>query len=258
MILGISGFAGSGKSTMADILSRNFHFIGVSLADPLKRMAREAFDFSEEQLWGPSEKRNEPDKRYPRAHTWDIKTEWDVTEDLKGFAEKSEASCACCGTQAIFSRHADGYDIIDPNKSPPCFLTPRHALQRLGTEWGRACYPNVWVDITMRTAKLLLVSQSHQYSRTQGAYPLHREHKIRGVAIPDVRFKNEMEAIRANGGKLIRIKRPNALMSPALAKHPSEEEQSNIPDDYFDGVIENDDTIEALQEKVLAMYDSLV
>lgn len=64
--------------------------------------------------------------------------------------------------------------------------TPRHAMQTLGTEWGRTCLsPNFWVDAAI-----------------VGAAGLHR------VVFTDTRFPNEGEAIRAAGGVLVRITRP--------------------------------------------------
>ena len=36
----------------------------------MKRIARDVFGFSDEQLYGPSEMRNAPDERYPREHEW--------------------------------------------------------------------------------------------------------------------------------------------------------------------------------------------
>lgn len=74
-ILGISGYAytdekaismGAGKDTVARFIADS-GFIQIALADPIKRLAMELWDFSEEQLWGPSELRNEPDRRYPLA-----------------------------------------------------------------------------------------------------------------------------------------------------------------------------------------------
>lgn len=64
-IIGISGQAGSGKDTAADMLLAKEGFIKLSLADPIKRFAKELWDFSDDQLWGPSEFRNKPDERYP-------------------------------------------------------------------------------------------------------------------------------------------------------------------------------------------------
>ncbi|MFA5757982.1 MAG: hypothetical protein WC942_01195 [Clostridia bacterium] len=63
-IVGISGLAGSGKDTVADLLLQKDGFIKISLADPIKRFARELWGFSIEQLWGSSEHRNEQDLRY--------------------------------------------------------------------------------------------------------------------------------------------------------------------------------------------------
>lgn len=62
-IICFSGMAGSGKDTIADLLvSKNY--LKIALADPLKRMAHCAFDFTIDQLWGPSNFRNEIDPRY--------------------------------------------------------------------------------------------------------------------------------------------------------------------------------------------------
>src|SRR5690348_4750212 len=102
-IIGIVGKAGSGKDTAADILIKNHNFCKIAFADPLKRFCKELFDFSEDQLWGSSDKRSVPDERYLRQ-----------TDD----GEK--------------------------------YLTPRFALQRIGTEGVRFAYKDAWVDYTIR------------------------------------------------------------------------------------------------------------
>jgi hypothetical protein len=62
-IVGISGKAGSGKDTVAEILT-DYGFIVIALADELKRFCVKVFGFSQEQLWGPSHLRNELDPRW--------------------------------------------------------------------------------------------------------------------------------------------------------------------------------------------------
>lgn len=62
-IICFSGLARSGKDTVADLLLAR-RYLKIALADPLKRMAHCAFDFTIEQLWGPSDLRNEIDPRY--------------------------------------------------------------------------------------------------------------------------------------------------------------------------------------------------
>jgi hypothetical protein len=129
VIIGISGKAGVGKDTATDLLVERFGFVKVALADPLKRICKEVFAFTDEQLWGSSEKRNAPDERYLNE------------------------------------------------------LTPRLALQKLGTEWGRECYENVWIDHALRAARDIKAGWG--YDPKQGVITVAG---IRGggVVIPDV------------------------------------------------------------------------
>ena len=90
MILGISGLANSGKDTVAEFLAKDLLSTTISMADPLKRIARDVYAFTDDQLWGPSANRNAPDPRYPRAHTW---VRGDRHADL-------EMVCSCCGEAA--------------------------------------------------------------------------------------------------------------------------------------------------------------
>ena len=63
-VIGITGQANSGKDTVASYFVNNHNFVQVALADPLKRLGSKVFEFTEEQLWGPSEYRNALDPRY--------------------------------------------------------------------------------------------------------------------------------------------------------------------------------------------------
>lgn len=66
-IISLTGNMGVGKDTMADYMVEKYGFVKVSMADPFKRIAKEVYEFSDEQLWGPSSERNKDDIRYPRA-----------------------------------------------------------------------------------------------------------------------------------------------------------------------------------------------
>lgn len=93
------------------------------------------------------------------------------------------------------------------NKPDPRYngLTPRHALQTLGTEWGRGCYEDVWAQLGVRRAL------AHD-----------------GIAVfTDCRFINEAKAIRESGGQVWRIVRPGAGLTGAAGSHPSELEQES-------------------------------
>jgi hypothetical protein len=175
VLLGLSGVAGAGKDTAANILV-DLGFVKISLAMPMKFICKELFDFSDEQLWGPSEARNAPDPRYGG-------------------------------------------------------LTPRHALQTLGTEWGRACWPDIWVNRALKDARWYF------------------DYDALGVVVPDVRFRNERAAIETAGGEVWRIVRPGAGLAGAAAAHLSENE---LTDSMFDvsHTLVNDGSLEQLAAKV--------
>jgi hypothetical protein len=224
MLIGINGVSKSGKDTLADMLSP-FKSVKVALADEMKRLTRKVYPaMTIEHLWGPSEKRNEKILEYPRKNHVFTKGEEILRE------------CACCGEK-------------NDVEAPQCYLTPRYALQMLGTEWGRNNYLDTWVEILLGNAVAIL-SRGFSYKAPSGvlwemALPKHAWYEI--VAVPDIRYKNEMEAIRANGGKLWRIKRAGSGLKGAMAKHNSETEQLEVPDEYFDLIFDNNSTLEALQ-----------
>lgn len=94
-------------------------------------------------------------------------------------------------------------EIDGSRKEVPCDLlggrTPRQAMQWLGTEWGREMIaPDLWTRAW--------------------AYAAAGKQK---VVVDDVRFPNEVEAIRALGGVVIEI-RTAAAANPATLQHVSE------------------------------------
>lgn len=99
-------------------------------------------------------------------------------------------------------------NLPDPRYPRPdgTFLTPREALQKLGTEWGRACYPDVWAEMAVRDA-LVSIELGH------------------GVVLTDCRFINEAKRIRAAGGAVWRLYRDSA--DEVSASHPSETEMNS-------------------------------
>lgn len=213
MILGVLGQAGAGKDTTADYLVSQYGFVKIGLADPLKRICREVFGFSDEQLWGSSNMRNGPDLRYPLGGSSPIK----------------------------------GH------------LTPRFALQTLGTEWGRRCYENTWVDYGIRMAQKIL-AEGWRYTPQRGVFKesffkrFMADRPI-GVVFSDIRFSNEVNAIRRlAGGYVVRIRRPGKDGEVGILNHASEWEQKGIPDTHFDHILNNNSTIDALKENIDKMF----
>ena len=359
-ILGLTGQAGAGKSTVARMLVEDHGFTEVALADPLKRICRDVFAFTDEQLWGPSSKRNEPDARfyhgvkryiYPDAPanamwvpltavgayalidaqdfdrvvtrkwmlhrkeigrnteyvrsttedetklhhfiiggvpapghvvdhangdgldnrrinlrvcteaenrrneikrspetalsafkgvTWDSSREkWTAKITLDGVTNNlgrfdSEAAAAVAYDDAAAKAWGSFARL-----NRELFLTPRHALQQLGTNWGRRCYDNVWVDFAIRAAWSILNAEDFGYNPKTGVVDVGHNQNIRGVVISDVRFPNEVEAIKAAGGKVWRILRPTSGLVGVAGQHSSEHSLDDWADDRFDAVLNN-------------------
>jgi hypothetical protein len=68
-IMGISGLAGSGKDTVSDFFTANYGVVKIAFADPIKIFAKQMWDFSHNQLFGPSQYRTQPDERYKHSET---------------------------------------------------------------------------------------------------------------------------------------------------------------------------------------------
>jgi hypothetical protein len=237
MIIGLSGYAGVGKDTVADRLMRSHNSVKMALADPLKRIARDVFDFSVEQLWGPSQRRNEPDLRYPRMHDWIDPKDGVYT-------------CACCTATC---RRGD-----QPSKDP-CYLTPRYSLQILGTEWGRHCYKTVWSELGVRSALSILVDDQ-DYAPEHGVYckDQYSGPPYASVVIPDIRFRSEIDVLRRVSKvpvRIVRLRRPG-FDAPAY-NHPSETEQASITDQEFDYIYEGSDSLDDIDQRVAVLVEAL-
>jgi hypothetical protein len=147
----------------------------------------------------------------------------------------------------------DLWGSIEAKETPDPYwngLTPRKALQLLGTEWGRACHPEVWTRPALAVAAQVLRG-GVVYSPQQGLAPAPGCPAARGAVFADCRFRSEFDAVKKAGGKMIRIYRPGF---PGDG-HASEMEQRSIRDDEFDAVISNDGTLWDLADRTLALLE---
>lgn len=113
--------------------------------------------------------------------------------------------------------------------------TPRYMAQTLGTEWGRETISStLWIDDTFR--------------RLDGG-------KLPRVAITDLRFENEASHIRARGGRVIHVKRPDGQEMISTADHPSER---GILVRLADFEIENGGTLADLEEEIAEIVGSIL
>lgn len=202
-IIGICGFIGSGKDTVADYLV-NFHgFRRESFANSLKDAVAHVFGWDRELLEG----------RTKESREWrETKDEW--------WSKRLKRD-----------------------------ITPRWVLQYWGTEvCRRAFHDDIWI-----------ASLENRLRQTKD-----------DIVITDCRFPNEIKAIKAVGGKVIRIKRgpePEwyqaakdynkgikrigwALGKEVLEKANVHASEYSWVGSKFDVIIENDSTIDELYSQV--------
>jgi len=132
--------------------------------------------------------------------------------------------------RGVSENEVERYIEGDLKELPTPFLngrSPRHAMITLGTEWGREqIHPDLWVDTEVEH----ISAGWHGSRRTNGR-----------ILFDDVRFPNELTAIRRLGGSFWRVERPG------LTSLDHESEQLQAPADF---TIFNDGTLEELFAQV--------
>ncbi len=267
MIIGITGLhqdsnktrltIGAGKDAAAARLVEKHGFVRIGIADHLKRICRDVFEFTDDQLWGPSEERNRPDFRYPRGGKHGLNNRQQLDAFKQEFERLEQAGFS--DTAKYESRARDLRRNIQEWEAM-AYLTPRYALQQLGTEGGRSCYDLVWIDDALRIARRLLSEEGWAYSEKQGLVHLAGSTaRVPGVVFSDVRFQNEFKAIKQAGGKLVRIRRFSwkPFAQHVDSTHQSETELLNYDDDKFDYIIDNAGDLPHLGTLVDRMVDVL-
>lgn len=187
------GAAGSGKSTASEMVERicaahrdhaATKVYKEALANPLKKMVRLAFPaFTNVDLYGPSHFRETEYPQYPFSGmclSCGIRCNQfvDTHKDGDGFrGEPGKWVCSRCG------------------KTYPRFVTPRLALQALGTEWGRRLNEDVWAEALKHRIHDIYLAHCDKD-------PLGHESPIPTTLlflISDARFENELRAVKEKG-----------------------------------------------------------
>lgn len=197
MIIGVAGFAGSGKGTVADVLVESYGFRKMSFADSVKDAVSAIFGWPRHLLEGDT---NESREFRECADQW-----W---SDKLGYEMK-----------------------------------PRLALQMMGTEAGRDVFhKDLWIHSINNKLRL-------------------SENK--DIVIPDVRFPNEMQAIRDVGGFIVRVRRGKEPVWYDAAKIANMDNNFSLMEKYnvhfsewawigsrFDYEINNDGSVEYLKAEI--------
>lgn len=145
-------------------------------------------------------------------------------------------------------------------------LTYRHLLQLLGTECMRnTIHLNGWVNALFSEYKREIVIGTGEvldgrHDISKGIVNAIREGVYPNWIITDMRFPNELEAVKSRGGITIRIEKPKErevllvnrtdIIDTRKASKIEHESETALDGAVFDYVIYNDGTIEELIQKV--------
>jgi hypothetical protein len=219
-IIGIAARASSGKSTVGKMLleaspgGRQFAF-----ATRLKEICMDMFGLSSEDVnteEGKSRKSKLVHAVCPNCLDWNITSTFvDNREQLVC------AKCSAAGAPKVFQQP----------------WTNREILQFIGDKF-RYANKSVWADIVLR--------QVADLSALKKGRPKY-------AVITDCRYQSEVEAVRAAGGVIWRLKRPETDgKAVGIAGHASESEIDRVPEHMFSAVITNDGSLDQLREVVSA------
>ena len=124
-------------------------------------------------------------------------------------------------------------------------MTVRELFQKIGTDAIRNnVHPDAWVNALMADYKLINLYSKHEARAISTSFP--------NWIITDVRFPNEVKAIKNKKGILIRVER---------ATFPKSNHLSETALDFYkdwDYVIDNNSSFEELLLKVKQIYNEIV
>lgn len=131
------------------------------------------------------------------------------------------------------SRLRDEPDPRYPRAGEAC-LTPREALERIGTDACRKCYVRTWLDLSVHEAKAVKAAGG-------------------SFVFTDTRFENEIDALRDLGCLIVRLTRKGIVPGQrrwwkpwTWLRKPMHESEAHalLPESRFDFVLSTDGTIE--------------
>ena len=233
MIIGINGKIGSGKDTVGNLIKE----INCENNWEIKKFATKVKETASLITGIPVEKFE--DQEFKNTF---LDTHW----NKEVFENK---------TSLDKNNNAYNKSIVKP-------MTVREMLQIIGTEAMRnTLHPDTWVNALMcdyiketgykYNVELLSLGMSGDQQMKVKSNPEPYIGDYPNWIITDLRFSNEMQAVKANGGITIRVVRPSDK-EISLDLHPSE---TALDNHQFDYEIVNDGTIEDLINKVEKMLN---
>ena len=209
-VFGIAGKKQVGKDTTADNIAKLLSDMRVkklSFAKPLKDFVEVAFSIPKRHLWGSDSQKN-----YPLCTWGEIFT----SGALERYTKESHALLTAREILQVVGTDVMRQGNLDFLQPPFAGACRAFVEEKFGA--GHKPYNELWVDLMVMEVKVLAARNEAEV-----------------VAIPDVRFLNEVEGIRKMAGTPIRLYRDTGAKDSI--PHASELELDQMSDSLFDYVL---------------------
>lgn len=256
-IILLVGHSGVGKDTVANEICRleADRAVKLALADPIKRIAKAYFEFSDEQLWGVSKFRDIPDPKLSDINFWSENSQkigyrgYFATKEWSELDSKFKLYDLY---RSIYSKH--NLESRFYNKSP------RDILRFIGETYVNSKDRFFFANYAKQTAKELL-SGGYRYDQTKGLIKDEKTSVPSLVIVSDGRHLSEVVTFAESNAKIINILSSNCIEEKD-PYHRSVREVDIIDSKYFDSVFVNNKTninqgIGSLEWKVKELLYSL-
>ena len=210
VLLGLTGRAGAGKDTCAQLLHEH-GFASIAFADALRAEVAEA---------------------------WRIDPRMLADRDTKEWAIPALALTNCTDWRFVHALIGASGALSPEDMTAP--RSPRWVMQRWGTEYRRRQNTLYWTDIVARW-----VGQQREQAL--------QAHRPALLCITDVRFLNEASLVRALGGHVVQVHRPDLPELPTDTR----EHESEAPI-ITQVAVHNDGNLEHLRAELARVLDTLL
>jgi len=220
-VIGIAGKARSGKDTVADLLldlPESYWLEKYNLADPLKGFVNEWLGWDYRHSYGALKDVDLPITP-PDYEVFPVL----LIDKFHGKLSVSDAITACNLMKDSINQ-APSYIDKDLNGGKIVVVSPRKVYQWFGTDVMRSINDTFWLDIA----------------------------PTESVIIPDIRYENEAEWVRSQGGVMIHVSRD---YNPPVSDHISE---NGVERHTGEIAIYNTGTLLDLEETVMNLGPKII
>lgn len=220
-LIGFTGKKRSGKDTSARILAEMTGYQIYSFARPLKQICNSLFGLSIEHEDGHLKEV----KSHFMVEEWDTKLVESCSSMFGDLLKLSKRKL----TELFYTKVLLPFLVSENSEESRAlvYCSPRQIYQNFGTDFVRVIDSDIWIKLAQKQLD-----------------------KGLGLIISDVRFDNEAEWVESNSGLLVSVRREASDIN-----RDSHESELGVSKHLIHVGINNDDSVEALQDSIFSLLE---